>query len=341
MSATFDFRFNSSPVTFTAPGNVDSLITGSRFADNLSGAGGDDHISGLVGDDVITGGIGADMMAGGAGNDRFTFNAGDLVAGLGQGNGHGGLVDQITDFHNTADSAGREHDVLQFTGYSNQASITFDHYAATRVPGPGGGYVLTPNLAAQYYHIVDPADHTRDGYVLVNMANGTDKLTTADYVFGHAYTFTVGFEDLAPSFNNSPVVDGYQGFNWHTLVTSAPFYPGSGYSLDPTQLAYNPYGAFPIDVSRSDGAAFQFNGGDFNAAWDSSEILTVSGLQAGSVVHSMTVSLSNTAITHLDTSGWGPIDDLRVDFVSGVDDPSDSSTGHHIVMDNLSFTTFI
>ncbi|WP_197410485.1 calcium-binding protein [Sphingopyxis sp. H081] len=68
-------------------GNKDGII-GSRYADILSGGGGNDLISAGEGNDQLTGGQGNDYLDGGYGSDTYFYNLGD---------GHDRLHDERTD----------------------------------------------------------------------------------------------------------------------------------------------------------------------------------------------------------------------------------------------------
>ncbi len=68
-------------------------ITGTAYADDLTGDRGMNVIAAGAGDDVIRSHRGADTLSGGAGNDTFTYTKSDVVSGR---NHHG--VDRITDF---------------------------------------------------------------------------------------------------------------------------------------------------------------------------------------------------------------------------------------------------
>ena len=72
-------------------------------------------------------------------------------------------------------------------------------------------------------------------------------------------------------------------------------------------------------------------------------MIALSGLRNGVIVRSQLVTLSDTAVSHVDTSAWGAIDELRVDFVSGTPDSAQQGVGfgNNILLDNLSFTTFL
>jgi serralysin len=72
-------------------------LTGSAFADILTGNNGDNMLSGGAGNDLLTGGLGQDTLTGGAGNDVFDFNS---VADTPTGPG---ARDIITDFHSGQD----------------------------------------------------------------------------------------------------------------------------------------------------------------------------------------------------------------------------------------------
>ncbi len=70
----------------------DDTISGSPFADLLTGLGGNDAISGAGGNDTLIGGPGSDTLTGGRGADRFLYQAvSDSAAGP--------TRDVITDFH--------------------------------------------------------------------------------------------------------------------------------------------------------------------------------------------------------------------------------------------------
>ena len=320
-----NYSGRASGVTVEALGGSDSVI-GTRFSDQLNGGDGSDGLNGLGGNDVLRGGGGSDRVSGGSGDDNFVFFAGDLM------NARGG-ADHIIDFHSLAGS-GSEHDIISLFGFGPGTTLTFDRYA-------GGGGSL------QYYRVDDPGNPADSGYILVQMANGTAKLTAGDYSFGHK--LNVDFEDIAGQ--NGPLADGYHGFNWRvaadagglgSVYTDVQTATGGG-SVDATQTASGPFGQFPIDIVRSDGGLFQFDGGDLISSWDSVEVIALSGLRNGVVVRSQLVTLSDTAVSHVDTSAWGAIDELRVDFVSGTPDSAQQGVGfgNNILLDNLSFTTFL
>lgn len=124
---------NSGTFVQAGTGTGDANVSGSNFADNIFGGGGDDLLNGLNGADLILGGAGADTLNGNAGNDTIAGGVdNDTITG-GTGNdsvtGGGGAdrfsfavndnttvgSDVITDF-----TAGT--DKLQFTGFADVVS---------------------------------------------------------------------------------------------------------------------------------------------------------------------------------------------------------------------------
>jgi predicted extracellular nuclease/methionine-rich copper-binding protein CopC len=145
-------------------GAGDDSITGTRFADTLIGGAGFDRLRGGAGDDTIRGGAGYDRVQGGAGNDTFQFAAGDLV----DPQANGGQMDHIIDFHGAGTTGVGEQDFLAFTGFGAGAQLVYDHD-------------LGNNPMIQIYRVVNAAGY--QGSMIVQMADGTNHLTTADYAF--------------------------------------------------------------------------------------------------------------------------------------------------------------
>lgn len=133
----------------------------SRWAgdDLLVGGAGDDQLYGQGGADTVNGGAGADYMLGGTGNDTFVFNRDDMAAGE---------LDIIVDFAGIGTSGEGQQDELVFEGFSQDATLVFDHY------GYGG---------TQYYRVEDPNAPGHEGMILIyGDASGT-LLDTSDYRF--------------------------------------------------------------------------------------------------------------------------------------------------------------
>lgn len=204
---------------------------------------GNDNINGSKGDDVIRGGAGADRIQGGAGNDTYVFVAGDLVGSLGQNNGQSGSVDTIIDFQGAGSNTGSGYqDQLAFYGYGAGTKLVFDHYAADRVQQADGTYKLVENQKLQYYKVVDASDHSRDGYILVQMQDGTSQLTASDYTFKADAVSGTSTGDVteAGGLNNS--IPGQPTFSGKLAATT--FDQATSFqALDPSALA-GKYGSF-------------------------------------------------------------------------------------------------
>ena len=153
----------------------DDFVSGSRFDDVFDGGRGNDRIAGNGGNDTIRGGAGTDRVSGGAGNDTFLFRAGDLMAGRAG-------ADRITDFTGAGSSGSGEQDRLVFEGFGSGSSLVFEGYGSDRVL-VNGAWTLIENRSLQYYRVVDPADGSRGGTLLVQMSDGDQRLTDADYSF--------------------------------------------------------------------------------------------------------------------------------------------------------------
>lgn len=137
-------------------------VTGSKFNDALNGGDGNDALRGGWGKDVLTGGTGYDRMQGGADNDTFVFRSGDL--------GTGGLIDHIIDFHGAGTSGVGEQDFMILLGFGVGATLVFDRN-------------LGGDATKQIYFVADPANPANNGYILIQMADGTNHLAAGDFAF--------------------------------------------------------------------------------------------------------------------------------------------------------------
>ena len=137
-------------------GGANDTIYGGAGSNSLNGEAGHDTLVGGKSNDVITGGVG-DTMTGGGGADSFVFHPGDLAAYSATGN-----TETITDFITTA-TAPSQHDVLDFSGFSKSATLT---YTSTLANG------------AYLYHL---ADGGYSGDLIFQ--TGGHKLTSSDYLF--------------------------------------------------------------------------------------------------------------------------------------------------------------
>lgn len=141
----------------------DDLVIGTRFNDSINGGTGNDRLSGGGGKDVLRGGAGTDRLSGGTGDDTFIFIAGDLINVRGN-------ADHVTDFHGAGKIIGNgENDFIGLAGFGAGSSLTFVQFGA--------------NQTMQYYKVNDPTNHANDGFILVQMADGTAKLGVGDYAF--------------------------------------------------------------------------------------------------------------------------------------------------------------
>lgn len=143
----------------------DDILTGGRGADFIEGGEGFDRIVGGAGNDMIVGGRSFDRVVGGAGDDIFVFAAGDLV----DPTKNGGQMDHITDFRGAGTSGTGEQNFLSFTGFGPGAQLVFQNYA-------GGKQNF------QIYRVLDGAG-TVQGSIMVQMADGTARVTSDDYAF--------------------------------------------------------------------------------------------------------------------------------------------------------------
>jgi Ca2+-binding RTX toxin-like protein len=154
----------------------------------IQGRGGDDTITGGIfndklygedGNDVIAGGLGADSLRGGAGADIFVISRADM--GMGD--------DHILDFEGAGNGSVSGDDVIHFTGFSTNATLTF-----VRQSGDDHIYLIRDGSAAS----------------LVKIAySGAARLVAGDYLFLGA---------VAPGSNQAPVA----GADTATVLASGP-----------------------------------------------------------------------------------------------------------------------
>ena len=158
--------FNYAHGVMVAAKGGDDDLSGSRFDDSLNGGTGNDLLHGGQGKDKLIGGRGVDRMEGGVGNDTFIFAAGDIADPL-QSNGR---FDHIVDFHGAGTSGAGEQDFLQFSGFGEDATLVFDHYAST-------------DQLLQVYKVTDPDNPDNSGLIVVQMADGAAQIAQGDYFF--------------------------------------------------------------------------------------------------------------------------------------------------------------
>lgn len=135
----------------------DVQVTGTRYADTITGGNRNETLNGAAGADLIKGGAGADLLNGGPGNDTLWGGTGnDLFVVGGQ---RGGVdTDRIADFH-----AG---DQLSFTNRLDDRQLAIANFRAGNGDGLGLGEVRYENIA--------------DGTVRLHV--GADTVAGADYI---------------------------------------------------------------------------------------------------------------------------------------------------------------
>nr|WP_281400154.1 VCBS domain-containing protein [Microvirga zambiensis] len=178
--------------------------------------------------------------------------------------------------------------------------------------------------------------HSADGTATaVNVTvNGVDEVQAANLI--------VNFEDR-PDYD-SPIPDGYNGFNWHAAnynlyeTDGKQNYPSSGYAkLDPDgNVAFTPFAADPVEITRTNGSDFVFDKVDMMAAWATSMIVKVTGYNNGVVVGSQSVVIDNKNATTFDPS-WGSIDQLEFDVTQVSGTYNGNGSGNHLALDNFYF----
>ncbi|MDF1716675.1 MAG: hypothetical protein P1U75_08420 [Antarcticimicrobium sp.] len=116
---------------YTGEDDVDDVLAGSLFSDQilglsgndvLLGQNGDDFLDGGDGNDVLVGGIGDDVLLGGAGRDVFDLTAGDDTAFGGDGSDHFVVNGFAGDHVVITDTAGNS-DTINFHGGITGARI--------------------------------------------------------------------------------------------------------------------------------------------------------------------------------------------------------------------------
>lgn len=152
--------------------DLNNIITGSEFFQNISGLGGDDRIDGGLGEDVIDGGAGDDVLDGGVGafRDKLIGAGGDDII-IGQGGG-----DRI--FGNAGDDlldAGAGDDVVAGQFGDDKAG---GHGGDDRIDGGPGDDILFGGLGDDF--LIGGGDndrlHGQDGNDLLFGNAGRDIL---------------------------------------------------------------------------------------------------------------------------------------------------------------------
>ena len=128
---------------------------------------------------------------------------------------------------------------------------------------------------------------------------------------------TIDFETVAPG----EIPDGYAGMDWYSMnVLDGDTYPGYPYGTMGTMLAFNPYEATPSGFYDPEGDNFQLVQFDFLAAWATWLTYRFDGLENGTVVETMDVTVDCYTVSTVKTSWSKPIDEVKISYVgdSGV-----------------------
>ncbi|TND00070.1 MAG: calcium binding hemolysin protein, partial [Rhodocyclaceae bacterium] len=108
-------------------------ISGSNYADTLTGDGGNNTLRGNAGDDTLNGGDGSDVLDGGAGNDVLDggYGADALAGGTGNDTYRTGIADAISEASGLVLGSGT--DILEIraatAGLSEALSAAFDSFS--------------------------------------------------------------------------------------------------------------------------------------------------------------------------------------------------------------------
>lgn len=121
----------------------------------------------------------------------------------------------------------------------------------------------------------------------------------------------------------------YGGFTWDSdfYVLSKDYHVGSGYDFGAWD-EWVGYGAWtnPVGFSVAAGKEFNFYGGYFASAWDSTQTLTVKGFLNGVEKYSQDLTITNNP---------GELPNLFQLNFRNIDNVTFAQSGSHVVFDNL------
>jgi|GEM_PF-1463226 Hemolysin-type calcium-binding repeat (2 copies). len=215
----------STPVLFTGNADVNN-VTGTDFADILSGGSGADLLNGGLGADTLNGGLGADLLTGGSGANLFVYNGpldgGDTITDFAFGvdklqfvaSAFGNLT--TTNFDAVSGSApditGQELVIFSSGTYASveaaQASATGSSTSA--------GFFAFSNAANETVLVFDSNGTVAGGSdTVANFGTATGSLVAADFVF----TGSIATSPTGTSTASGSVVN---------LITNPGTFPTSG-----------------------------------------------------------------------------------------------------------------
>lgn len=151
------------------------------------------------------------------------------------------------------------------------------------------------------------------------------------------------FDDLSnPGYEGATIADGYGGLSWNNFTylngaAEKTYGAGvSGYSnglVSGDDVALNTGGGLAGVTSAT---PFEFNGGDFTAAWNNGLKITITGYFDGAQVDQTTFTVSTHSPT-LVTLGWSDL--TSVTFASsGGTNAGYRGWGEEFAMDDMEFT---
>jgi Ca2+-binding RTX toxin-like protein len=286
----------------------DNLLDASALTTSavLRGGAGSDTLIGGAGNDRLDGGLGADLLQGGAGNDQFFVALGkDLSAGqydtIEGGTGNDELIITLSSAQLANADLLAELARLR-TFLADQGSDPLAHFVSD---------VLHFDLSG-----VEGTRLRVDGV-----------LKTLDEVIPD-----ITFNDLS---GGELIPDGYMGFNWKVPEDNLYVLDGTTYDEQTSgytnlanvtggMVAYNPYAAAPIDITKSDGSDFVFDKVSVASAWNEAQDVIFLGYNDGVLVGEQAVTLTNLGPALVDVS-WGAIDHLQIQVLNG----------NHVTFDNF------
>ena len=145
-------------------------------------------------------------------------------------------------------------------------------------------------------------------YVKVNFSTTTTTNTTTTNTTTENIVIT--FEGKSGSLNN-----GYMNMNWHNrvYVMNGNSYGNSGYIKavkSGSQVSYNAWNQQNVYFESQDGSEFKFVKLYAAAAWCGSETLTLKGYKNGSLKHTRTMSITNSAGRWSNNHGVSAMNDI-------------------------------
>jgi VCBS repeat-containing protein len=201
---------------------------------------------------------------------------------------------------------------------------------------PGGDFASLAAGETDSFHLTYGVTDNNGGLdteaaVTVTVSGSDDRVATV-----------IDFEDLANR-NFVPIPDGYHGFNWdvpgdnlYSANGSTHAVADSGFRHAGSIVAFTPFAAEPVTISRTDGTDFTFDEVELTSAWNSWETIRVSGYNNGALVGRSDVGITNDGPTNFDPS-WGPIDTLELDLTGWSGVYEGGVTGQHFIIDNFKF----